>query len=141
MTAPARPIPASLLRLCGLALALGAIATSAEVAIALDLGETFPILDDDGDGVVRREEFLRTKTLIFYRALPNLEGGQQLSPEQLNVTPQAFADADLDGDGRLSGAEFVQARFMQFDAMDANGDHEITQEEFRAFIAEFLERR
>jgi hypothetical protein len=31
----------------------------------------------------------------------------------------------------------VQARFMQFDAIDASGDQEITLEEFREFIPQY----
>ena len=60
-----------------------------------------------------------------------------LEPEEINITPQAFADADRNGDGKISGAEFVQARFTQFEAIDASGDQEITFEEFREFIQQY----
>jgi Ca2+-binding EF-hand superfamily protein len=53
------------------------------------------------------------------------------------MTSEAFAEADLDGDGKMSGAEFVQARFTQFEAIDASGDQEITFEEFRQFMQQF----
>ena len=125
--------------LCALALVVGATATPSDGsgAAEIDIGETFGILDDNQDGVVRREEFLRRKTEIFYRALTDLDRDQRLNPGELNLTPEAFADADLNGDGKLSGAEFVQARFMQFEAIDGNGDQEITAEEFRAFIGQY----
>jgi Ca2+-binding EF-hand superfamily protein len=128
------------LLLCGPVLVLGVLGTSSDPAgaAAVDLRESFAILDDNRDGVIGREEFLRNKTQIFYRALTDLDRDQRLNRGELNLTPQAFADADLDGDGKLSGAEFVQARFMQFEAMDANGDQEITSEEFRAFISPYL---
>jgi Ca2+-binding EF-hand superfamily protein len=61
----------------------------------------------------------------------------RLSPEDINMTSEAFAEADLDGDGKMSGAEFVQARFTQFEAIDASGDQEITFEEFRQFMQQF----
>ena len=109
---------ATLARLLGLALALGAIGTpTGQAAAAADEASTFKVLDDDGDGVVTRQEFLRMKTEIFYRALKNLDQDPRLGPDDINVTPKAFADADLDGDGKLSGAEFVQARFTQFEAI------------------------
>ncbi|HLT03023.1 MAG TPA: EF-hand domain-containing protein [Geminicoccaceae bacterium] len=137
--APGRRTQAILSRLCAIALALWAFGTSPDqaAAAAVDLGDSFDILDDNGDGVIRREEFLRKKTEIFYRALTNLDLDQRLNPGDLNLTQDAFAEADLDGDGKLSGSEFVQARFMQFDAMDADGDQEITEEEFRTFMSRY----
>ena len=106
-------------------------------AANVDLSEIFDILDADRDGVVGRAEFLRKKTEVFYRALTDLDGDQRLRPNEINITSQAFADADRNGDGMLSGSEFVQARFMQFDAIDASGDQEITLEEFREFIPQY----
>jgi Ca2+-binding EF-hand superfamily protein len=138
-SAPSSPrTSAPFVRLCGLVLAF-AIGTPFDRAFAADpdAREIFDILDDNGDGVVSREEFLRKKTELFYRALTDLDRDQRLSPEEINITPEAFADADLNGDGKLSGAEFVQARFMQFEAIDASGDQEITFEEFREFIAQY----
>ena len=130
---------AALGQLCGLALAYGALCAAAGPAAAayVDLGESFHLLDDDRDGVIGRGEFLRRKTTIFYRALTDMDQDQRLNPEEINLTPEAFADADLDGDGQLSGAEFVQARVMQFEAIDATGDQEITPEEFRTFMTQY----
>jgi Ca2+-binding EF-hand superfamily protein len=134
-----RPVPcARLAHVFGLALTLGAIAAAADRALAADeSSEIFDILDDDHDGVVTRKEFLRTKIEVFYRALKNVDQDQRLGPAEINITPEAFADADLNGDGKISGAEFVQARFTQFEAIDASGDQKITLEEFREFIREY----
>jgi Ca2+-binding EF-hand superfamily protein len=136
--APPRRL-AAFVQLCGLALAFVAIAAPFDRASAADvnLGAIFDILDADRDGVVGRAEFLRKKTEVFYRALTDLDRDQRLRPDEINITSEAFADADRNGDGMLSGSEFVQARFMQFDAIDASGDQEITLEEFRAFIAQY----
>jgi Ca2+-binding EF-hand superfamily protein len=127
---------AQLAHVFGVVLALGA--SGVDPALAADNSrEIFDILDENRDGLVRREEFLRTKIEVFYRALEDLDQDQRLSPEQINITPQAFADADLNGDGKMSGAEFVQARFTQFEAIDASGDQEITFEEFREFMRRY----
>lgn len=99
-----------------------------------DIRAIFEILDENGDGQISREEFLRAKTVLFYRALADVDQDQRLGPDEINIKPEAFAEADLNGDGKLSGAEFVQARFTQFDAIDANGDQVITFEELRDFI-------
>jgi Ca2+-binding EF-hand superfamily protein len=129
---------AGLVALCGLALAFAALGAAERAPAAdVDLGQSFAILDEDRDGVVGRGEFLRRKTAIFYRGLTDMDRDQRLNPGEINLSPQAFADADLDGDGKLSGAEFVQARFMQFEAIDANGDQEITADEFRTFMAHY----
>jgi Ca2+-binding EF-hand superfamily protein len=134
-----RPVPcARLAHVFGLALTLGAIGAAAERARAADdPREVFEILDEDGDGRVRREEFLRTKIEVFYSAIRDMDQDYRLSPEDINMTSEAFAEADLDGDGKMSGAEFVQARFTQFEAIDASGDQEITFEEFRQFMQQF----
>jgi Ca2+-binding EF-hand superfamily protein len=136
--APSR-MRAGFVQLCGLVLAFGVLGAAPDPAAAayVDLGQSFEILDEDGDGVVGRGEFLRRKTAIFYRALTDMDRDQRLNPGEINLTPEAFADADLDGDRKLSGAEFVQARFMQFEAIDADGDQEITADEFRTFMAPY----
>ena len=124
--------------LLAVALAFGAIGSPGERALAAeDARQIFEILDDDGNGRVTREEFLRMKTEIFYRALKDLDRDQRLGPEEINVTPEAFTEADLNGDGKISGAEFVQARFTQFEAIDANGDQEITFEELQQFLRQY----
>jgi Ca2+-binding EF-hand superfamily protein len=102
-----------------------------------DVREIFGILDENGDGVVSREEFMRQKTIIFFRSINDLDQDQRLSPEEIDVAPEAFADADLDGDGKFSGSEFVQARFVQFDVIDGDGDQEITFDELREVIEQY----
>jgi Ca2+-binding EF-hand superfamily protein len=135
-----RPVTdARLAYLFGLALACCVLGTPPGRAVGAgdNSSELFAILDQNGDGVVTREEFLRMKTEIFYRALKDLDQEQRLAPSDINITPQAFADADLDGDGKISGAEFVQAPFTQFEAIDANGDQKITLKEFRESIRQY----
>ena len=132
--APWRPVThATFAYLFGLVLAccvLGA-PTGQAPAAGDNSSEIFAILDPNGDGTVTREEFLRMKTEIFYRRIKNLDQDQRLGPQDVNITPEAFAEADLNDDGKLSGAEFVQAPFIQFDAIDANSDQKIDIEEFR----------
>jgi Ca2+-binding EF-hand superfamily protein len=139
-SAPPRPAMSTTLgHLLALALAFAVAGVAAERARAADADDRprFTILDEDGDGVVTKVEFLRNKTKIFFRAVKDIDQDPRLGPDEINVTPQAFADADLDGDGKISGAEFVQARFTQFDSIDANGDQKITSEEFQAFARQY----
>ncbi len=50
---------------------------------------------------------------------------------QTHAQPHALR-GDADRDGRLSQAEFVEARTSRLAAMDANGDGSVTREEMRA---------
>ena len=97
-----------------------------------ELEAAFALLDENGDGIVARDEFQRSKTQIFFAALDAADADHTLRPEDLRLTPEAFAEADIDGDGILTGSEFVQAPFMQFEAFDADADGAITLEEFLA---------
>ena len=99
----------------------------------MTLKEVFDILDANRDGVVTRQEFLLNNTEVFYLFLKEVGLDQHLDPEDIKITPEAFAQADLNGDGKLSGAEFIEAPFSQFDAIDRNGDGEFTFEEFGEF--------
>jgi hypothetical protein len=139
-SAPPRPAMSTTLgHLLALALAFAVASVAAERARAADADDQprFTILDEDGDGVVTEIEYLRNKTKIFFRAVKDIDQDPRLGPDDINVTPQAFADADLDGDGKLSGGEFAQARFTQFDSIDANGDQKITSEEFQAYARQY----
>jgi Ca2+-binding EF-hand superfamily protein len=92
----------------------------------------FQLLDENGDGAVARDEFGRRKTQIFFVALDAAHTDQVLRPEDVRLTAEAFARADINGDGLLSGAEFIQAPFMEFESFDADSDGRITLEEFAA---------
>jgi Ca2+-binding EF-hand superfamily protein len=103
----------------------------------MTLKEVFDILDANHDGLITRQEFLRTKIRVFYGFLKEVGLDQHLDPEDIKITPEAFAEADLNDDGKMNGAEFVQAPFSQFDAINANGDQGITFDEFREFMRRY----
>ena len=136
---------ARLARALVILLPLGAI--QADRTLGAD-DEVFDILDKNRDGLVERQEFLRAKTEVFYRFLRRVPTDQTpvsctsatgcyLDPGDINLAPEAFAEADLNHDGKISGAEFVRASFSQFDAINANGDQGINFEEFREFIRRY----
>jgi hypothetical protein len=125
--------------LLALALAFAVAGVAIERARRADADDPprFTILDEDDDGVVTEIEYLRNKTKIFFRAVKDVDQDPHLGPDDINVTPQAFDEADLNGDGKLSGAEFAQARFTRFDSIDTNGDQKITSDEFQAYARQF----
>jgi hypothetical protein len=123
------------LRRCFPALAIGALAigfggvpTSAQSQFEPE--KSFQLLDENGDGAVDRDEFQRHKTEIFFLALEAAGADQLLRPQDVRLTAEVFGQADINDDGLLSGAEFIQAPFMKFESFDADSDGTITLEEF-----------
>jgi hypothetical protein len=148
--APSRPLAgARLARALAIVLAVGAIRADGTLGeesypdrgeglgTRMTLKEVFDILDANHDGVVTRQEFQVKKVEVFYLFLKEVGLDQHLDPEDIKITPEAFAEADLNDDGKMAGAEFVQAPFSQFDAIDRNGDGEITFEESREFMRRY----
>ena len=88
--------------------------------------------------MIDRTEFQIRKMELFYESDANQN--IQLEPEEVNLKPEVFAAADTDGDGVLSGVEFIEAPFTQFEAADTNSDHVITPEEFEIFAEQFIDR-
>lgn len=68
--------------------------------------QAFELLDGNGDGRISRQEFQLNKTQIFYRSLRRAGETSSLKLEDSSLTPEAFAEADTDGDGVLSGSEW-----------------------------------
>jgi Ca2+-binding EF-hand superfamily protein len=100
--------------------------------------EAFDLLDGHGDGRIDREEFQLNKTQIFYRNLQRSGETSSLRFEESNLTPEAFADADMDRDGMLSGSEWIEARFARFEIYDTDGDQVISVEELESGMREYV---
>ncbi len=86
----------------------------------------FIVFDADDNGCIDRSEWRRRIMAIFYAldtegaAEPTaggLRGDEHLTPGEVpSLSIEVFIDADLDRDGRLSGYEFNQAAWAQFEA-------------------------
>jgi Ca2+-binding EF-hand superfamily protein len=118
--------------------ALAMLLLAPRPAGAADPRATFDVLDENGDGVVNRQEFQRRKTEVFFLRLPRLSEDTSVELADTQLSPEAFREADINGDGKLSGSEFIQASFAQFETYDANHDQKITFEEFETAARQFV---
>ena len=91
----------------------------------------FRVLDEDSNGYVNRSEFLRRKIRLMNAH--GADGNHYITPDETRVTEMEFNKADVNGDGRLSGLEWVDARFADFDAVDGNAERRLSVEEVDEF--------
>lgn len=104
-------------------------------------GELFSILDADGNGLIDRAEWKIRKMAIFY--MRDVNGDIQLSRAEVpGLAAEIFAKADLNGDGMLSGYEFNQAPFTQFEATGPRATADgVSPDAFRAYVETLDARR
>ena len=60
------------------------------------------------------------------------------TPEDASAQPLTWADLDVDGNGTLSREEAANVASLAqvFDEADADNDGQLTQEEYRAYVAQ-----
>ncbi len=92
----------------------------------------FAIFDSNGDGVIDRTEFDLNKIKVI--SVLDRNRNDHLDRDEVKFSDEKFQTADQDGDGKISGFEFVESPFGKFEAFDADGDGVITLEEFRAYV-------
>ena len=98
----------------------------------------FQELDEDGNGYVDRSEFLRRKIRLMNAH--DTDDDDYITADETRITETEFNKADVDGDGRLSGFEWIDARFTDFDAVDENADGKLTVQEIDAFAILFFKK-
>lgn len=96
------------------------------------LESVFEQFDKNGDGVVDRTEYDLNKVLVIGAFDKNRN--DHLDRDEVNISPENFEAMDLDGDGKISGFDFVESDLGKFESIDTDGDGLITMEEFRAYI-------
>lgn len=99
--------------------------------------------DANHDGAITRAEFVAYRASQFTRIDRNQDGflTQQDAPPFARLAPAAFNPAamteqfDVNNDGRVSRAEFVNGPTLMFDRADANHDNVVVRAELDAAAA------
>lgn len=126
---------------------LGSLLLAATIGLALAVGsagaqaqdrprwkESFQLYDTNRDGRIDRAEFQAWMVDIFFRFDREKKGYLTLADLQGRMRPEVFAAANRKGDGKLRLNEFLNARFLDFEAMDVTGQGSVTIEEIEAYI-------
>lgn len=114
---------------------------SVQHAAAGEMGETaFSRLDHDGSGFIEAEDLSAMRVRMFHRLDRNQDGlltREEVTPTNpsVQVSPNAIAWPDRDGDGQVSLAEFLTQEPALIVRADRDGDHRVSAEEFRELIA------
>lgn len=114
---------------------------SLQQAVAGEMGETaFSRLDRDGDGYIEAADMDAMRVRMFHRLDRDHDGlltREEVTPpsSSVNVSPNAIAWPDRDGDGKVSQTEFLTQEPALIVRADRNGDHRVSAEEFRELVA------
>jgi Ca2+-binding EF-hand superfamily protein len=102
----------------------------------LDTTGTMGLADKNSDRKMDREEYNQRMTEVFYFADVDKDGDLTIVElaDAEPVDPQAFQNADKDGNGKLSLAEFLYAVHIDFFTADTNRDGFIDMRELRVFM-------
>jgi Ca2+-binding EF-hand superfamily protein len=95
--------------------------------------ELFNLLDDNKDGVIDSGEWRSQKMFVFYARDANQN--YMLTREEIpGIADSVFEAADTNHDGLMSGFEFNQAKFTQFETVDGDANQAVNFDEFLAFL-------
>lgn len=89
--------------------------------------ETFRQLDSDANGEISTSEFEIKKIYVF--GLHDANGDNSVQRAEVDLDAQQFQTVDSDGDGQISGFEFIEAPIGQFETYDTDRNGVITLEE------------
>lgn len=103
--------------------------------------ERFDRIDTDGDGVLSDAEIKAVQDAATEALRDMIVLIPVVGPEFLMNIMGDGQNADADGDGEISREEFVAARGRLFDHVDADNDGNLTEEEVREAREAMAERR
>ncbi len=99
-----------------------------------DWRERFQVHDRNADDRIDRAEFQEWMVEVFFHRDQAKKGYLTFEDLKDVMTPQKFAAADRNGDGKLWLDEFLNALFQDFEAIDGNKEGSITVRQIQAYI-------
>ncbi|MDN6855878.1 EF-hand domain-containing protein [Pseudomonas sp. CAN2814] len=114
---------------------------SVQHAVAGEMEQTaFSRLDRDGSGYIEAEDLSAMRVRMFHRLDSDQDGlltREEVTPRdpRVQMSPNAIAWPDRDGDGKVSLAEFMTQEPALIVRADRDGDHRVSAEEFRELVA------
>jgi Ca2+-binding EF-hand superfamily protein len=130
MRLPFRGLVVSVTLACALAGGLG----EAQMTPRADWKERFHAHDLNGDGRLDRAEFQEWMVDVFFERDQGKKGYLSVDDVRGAMTPAVFNAMNRKGNGKLTLPEFLNALFLDFQAIDTDRDGSITIEQIEAYI-------
>ena len=93
----------------------------------------FAILDMNGDQKITNVEFENRKIKAF--SAPDRNQDNSLSEDEVLITPEQFGKIDRNADGKISGGEFIDSPYGQFESYDADKNGTVDLQELTRILA------
>jgi Ca2+-binding EF-hand superfamily protein len=99
-----------------------------------DWKERFRMHDRNADGRIDREEFQQWMVEVFYFRDKDRKGYLVMEDLRDLMAPETLKVLNRKGDGKLTLPEFLNAAFLDFEAVDVNRNGAIRIEEVEVYI-------
>ena len=117
-----------------LAVLMIAVPAFAQSPASPDWKERFRAHDKNGDSRIDREEFQQWMIEVFYFRDQERKGYLVLADFKGTIGSETLKVINRKGDGKLTLAEFLNAAFLDFQAIDVDKNGSITIEEIERYI-------
>jgi hypothetical protein len=106
----------------------------AQVTPRPDWKERFRAHDQNGDRRIDRAEFQEWMVDVFFQRDQGRKGYLTVEDVRGAMTPEVFKAMSRRGDGKLWLPDFLNALFLDFEAIDTGHEGSVTVEEIEAYI-------
>jgi Ca2+-binding EF-hand superfamily protein len=87
----------------------------------------------NADGKITYTEFANMKIDAF--SAPDRNQDNYLGTDEVLIVPDEFSTIDRNSDGKISGVEFIDSRYGQFEPYDSDKNGEVDLQELTRMLA------